>query len=373
MKPDLVSHQSIVAKSNISIELIRKYELSELRLIHYCLAHYDSRTNDNRHITARVDDLIKIFPSMDTKSAYAVVRRAMLQINSKPAEFEDELTSYFLNWFTGFKYYKGTGEFTFSISPEMVPFLTDIQGYFTKYRLADVYQFKSAATWKLYENLAQWRKAKRWAVDLDELRFKLGVAGKYPKWAIFNRDVVSPATAEINAVSDLQAEYHQEKRGRRIVGLVFKIQTKKVDGTIDLEPPEDELHRRLLEAGVNAKTAAEYAREINRQGKADRILARLPGIIERARDNAAKCPMAKYVLGSIRDELSQGKLFEVVPPIRATVAAATPEPEHKPALDCWHDHRQRKEPCTVRTAGAAPKEEKCKICLTKIPTGQFDV
>lgn len=311
MSSKKIDHKSIVAKDNSLVGLLAKFELSELRLIAFCLAHYDSRTNNNREIEARVDDLKEIF-SMTTKDAYSIVRRAVIGINKKPYEHFDEYDSWVCDfWFTQFKYKIKQGLFTFKISPEMLPHLLTLKNSFTQYRLADVYQFKRASTWKLYENLAQWRNAKRWAVELDELRSRLGVAGKYPDWYPFSRELIKPSITEINKYSDLHVEYHQEKRGRRVVGLVFQIEPKKEDdGTIDLEPPEDELNRLLLDAGINVKTAAEYAKKINREGKAVQILAKLPGMIERAKQH--QTPTAKYLLGAIRNELIQGNLFDQV-------------------------------------------------------------
>lgn len=80
MSSKKIDHKSIVAKDNSLVGLLAKFELSELRLIAFCLAHYDSRTNNNREIEARVDDLKEIF-SMTTKDAYSIVRRAVIGIN----------------------------------------------------------------------------------------------------------------------------------------------------------------------------------------------------------------------------------------------------------------------------------------------------
>ncbi len=364
-----VDRSAIVAKDNSLVGLLAKFELSELRLLAFCLAHYDSRTSDNREITARVSDLKAIF-NMVTKDAYAVVRRAVIGINKKPYEHFDEDDCWVCDfWFSQFKYRSKKGVFIFKISPEMMPHLLTLKGSFTQYRLADVYQFRRASTWKLYENIAQWRTARRWSVKLDELRARLGVAGKYPDWYPFNRELIKPAVSEINTLSDLQVEYHLEKQGRRVVGLVFQIEIKGDKDTITLEPPEDELNRRLLDAGINAKTAGKYAREINHQGAADRILAKLPGIVERAKQ-CGGTSTPKYVIGSIRSELKQQSLLDIV-----TESGTTPpNPEYKPSLDCWHDHRQRKEPCPIRsTSDSTPNKEMCRVCLTKIPVDLFGI
>lgn len=303
-KPD---HNSVVAKSNNLIAQMAKFNLSELRLIAYCLAHYDSRSLHNRAFTARVDDLVKLFP-IDEKSAYAVVRQAMLNLGKKPLEFIEGKKHHYWNWFSGFTYDVGTGEFEFKITEEIQPYLLKLEGNFTPYRLSDVYQFKSASTWKLYELLKQWVKKRSWDIDLEELRLLLGVYGKYPLWNDLNRWLLTPAVAEINELSDIKVNFTKVKRGRSVVGLVWTITPKKrgedESNTIDIKSPQILLCEELVKIGVAAKTAENYARKAENNGKADHILSKLPKIIKRA-----KKPKQKYVLGAITDELRQQSLY----------------------------------------------------------------
>lgn len=370
-----VDHNAVVAKNNNLVGELAKFELSELRLIAFCLAHLDSRQPENPEITARVNDLTTIFPSMDEKSSYAVVRRALLNINKKPFEYTEENGDCtFLNWFEGFTYRNKKGEISFFVAERMRPFLLGLKNNFTQYRLADVYQFKSATTWKLYENLAQWRRKKSWNVELEELRARLGITGKYSSWSILNRDVIKPSVDDINQFSDLTIEYHKEKSGRQVVGIVFNIETTSSDDSvIEVETPERELQRHLLDIGINAKTAAEYALKINRQGVADRILARLPGMVERAKLRGVNVP--KYVIGSIQGELRQKSLFEFSSPVSSSPdEEVTTEPEHKAALECWVHHKnQLKQQCPIRSNGETPSEEKCRICLKTIKIDVFGV
>ena len=297
-------HNSVVSKSNEIIEALAKFELSELRLLSFCIAHYDPRpsaqeTQKGRRIIARVDDLKEIY-AMSTNDAYAIVKQKIKAINQKPYEYVDQETGdQICNfWFTGFRYSTRKGEFIFGINPDMEPHLLGLAGNFTRWRLGNVYQFKSANTWKLYENLAQWRTAGRWSVSLEELRHRLGVGGLYPKWAIFNRDVISKAKKEINDVSDLQIEYTQEKRGKKVVGLTFHIDKKIDPEIINIAPTEEQLYKALLKYGTSAKTALDYAKKIVKAGKTDEILAKLPRWSDDAKKK--KIPAAKYILGSIK-------------------------------------------------------------------------
>ncbi len=226
------------------VEHLAGFKLNELRLIAYCLAHYDSTDPDNRTFHARVSDLQELFP-INKSSAYRVIETAMLGINEKPLTFRENGRKKFRNWFSGFDYIEGAGEFEFMITPEIRPYLLGLTNTFTKYRIGAVYQFKSAHTWKLYENLKKEAFKTQWSISLDELKILIGVVGKYKRWNGFNEFVIAPAVAEINKNADLEIRYEKRKHGRSVVGLVFQIMEKPSKDVINVETSKQKFFRLL--------------------------------------------------------------------------------------------------------------------------------
>ena len=340
-----ITHNSIVAKHNDLLDQIAKFGLSELRLIAFCLAHYDSRKEDNRCFKARVEDLTETFPTLHRKFAYDVVRRTMLNLGKKPLEFKEGSKRHYWNWFSGFTYDEGNGEFEFSITPEIRPHLVKLEGSFTKYRLRDVYQFRSASTWKLYELLARWRVGGRWAVDLDELRLLLGVAGKYPRWDNLKNRLIDPSLEEINESSDIRATYQPTKRGRQITGLVFFVEAKKKgdeDLAGDEESNDDKLTKALLAAGITAKAVAGLVAEAKKADKVEALIKAVPKMATRA--TAKGLNIARYVTGAVKKEIH-------CPPL----------PFGDPreiALACRRKHLTNRTSCTPKKTAA------CGICHT---------
>lgn len=317
------THKAVVTKHNKLLPKLAKMELSELRLLSYCLAHYDSRpgSEEKFHHQARVEftstvkDLLSIFPYMDEKSAYAVVRKAVKGINSKPFEETytmpdgDEVEVLFY-WFSGFRYYKKRGEFTFSLSQDIVYDVLNQDGNFTRFRLKDVYQFRSALTWKLYELLKQWAIAGRWPVDLDELRMSLGVPGKYPTWTNIKQWILDKSIKEINEQSDIIVRYEKKKRVRAVSGVVFFINFKEEEyrkkdpllvGTIGDTNNDIRL---LMKAGLN-QTNAEYLSRLAADAGKDlsvfleRVLARYE-----AKLDENKPPKQAYVYKALYNEFA---------------------------------------------------------------------
>lgn len=313
MKPTKPNLKSVVAKDNQLIGQMAKYELKELRLIAYCLAHYDSRKPDNRTIEATIKDLQELF-KMTTKDAYGVVRQAVRSINRKPLEIETERTDEEWYIFSGFRYYKGEGRFEFKISPETQPLLLGLGGNFTRYRLGDVYQFKAASTWKLYEIMKRWVKARKWEVELDELRSLIGVAGKYALWSAFDRALLKPATKEINETSDIRVSYEKIKLGRRVFGLYFRINPKAdidSDGdAIDVKTDREHLNLALISAGLHQKTAGHYTTLAETYGRIGEVLRQLPDILKRAKSKNDDIPVPQYVTGTMLKIFAQDHVFE---------------------------------------------------------------
>jgi len=340
-----------------------KFELSELRLIAFCLAHYDSRKPDNRSFKATVSDLTELFP-INRSSAYRVVRQTVLNLGKKPLEFQEGTKRYYWNWFSGFSYDESNGEFEFKITPEIQPYLLRLEGNFTPYRLGDVYQFKAASTWKMYELLKRWLTSGSWRVSLDELRLLLGVGGKYPKWSELQRRLIEPALEEINTTSDIRVKYLQIKRGRKVAGIEFQIFLKPDQFTVELETEQQAIHKMLLGVGINPKTSLDIIEKAKRLDKTSVLVNKVPLMIE----NAAKkgTNSAKYVTGAINLELDQLDLFEGEEQPKKVLG-------HEESLQCWQDKKKNDEHCPVRVRGVAGQRKKCKICLEKIPVEDFGI
>lgn len=386
------SLNAIVTKHNFLLPKLAKMELSELRLLTYCLAHYDSRPEhraDERtpngypipqefiSHTATVQDLLSIFPGMDKKSTYAVVRKAVKGINSKP--FEDTFVlpngkteNVLFYWFSGFRYSNEEGQFTFRLSPEIVELVLSQDRNFTRFRLKHVYQFKSSLTWKLYELLKQWVVVGRWSVGLDELRMSLGIPGKYSTWQNFKDWVLEKSIKEINELSDIIVRYEKKKRVRAVSGVIFFINSKENE-----ERKNDQLLvgtigdtnndiRLLMKAGLN-QTNAEYLSRLAADAGKDlsvfleRVVARYE-----AKSEEDRPPRTAYVYKALYNEFAPSifdGLNEVLAKKKITPDQREISKENnkygKEVFDCVHFKiRESGEDCS----DIKPHTKKCIVC-----------
>ncbi|MCI5167083.1 MAG: RepB family plasmid replication initiator protein [Candidatus Electrothrix sp. GM3_4] len=363
MKTKKPTHNSVVTKHNTLIEKMAKFHLSELRLIAYCLAHYDSRKPENCSFIAKVEDLRQIFPSMGEKTAYDVIRKTMLELSKKPIEFKKDNEKFFWHWFSGFSYKEGEGQFTFQINPNIQPYLLGLKEHFNKYRLAFVYQFSSASTWKLYENLNRWKNTGAWYVELDELRISLGVEGKYPRFNSLRERLIETSLKEINQKSNLAVHYEKKTNHKTVVALKFFIDEKQGEEVINIENPKVRLLKLLLICGISHTASNNCVTKICRAGKEEHFVKKIPQI--KKRWNSDKGVLPKYMLGAINRELEELE--------QSTPQEQPQKPDYLVSLDCWNAKRQKGETCKVRSRGTAGNRKKCKICLEKLKIEDFGV
>lgn len=345
----------VVAKANSLVPKLARYELQELRLIAYCLAHYDSRQPNNRRFTARVEDLARIFP-MNSDGAYEVIKKVVSSINSKPIEFRDSGGKYYSVLFSSFYYRENEGAFDFMLSQAIEPFVLELRERFSAYRLGDVHGFKSASSWLLYEHLNVYKYTGSWLAPLDELRECFGVAGKYERLDSLRHDLVDPAMMEINQKSNLNVEYVKEREGRKVVALRFFIKTREKIYLNEKEHDKNMLLRLLLQAGIRRDTSEKLLQKMLSTEKEKHFLQKLPEIMNRW--NEAKGPMARYVTGALKSEI-----YDV-------------NRDSKPyaeAYRCWAEKKIAQTKCQVRARGKVGNRHKCKMCFQYMPVETYGI
>jgi len=248
-----VNDNSVVAMKNDVIPSVADLSVTQSRLFQYILAHYDSRGSDNPTYETSVAELKKFF-NIGYADAWPFIKTAMKRLASMPLEWSDGRAIHFDHWFSGASYFEGTGKIQFRINKDAEPFFLKLQSFFTCHRLGAAKKFTKAASFKLYLNLKQWENVAKWNTDLDELKARLGVAGKYTAYKNFRVRVLDPAVEEINEHSDLLVDYIPTKENRWVVGLLFRIENKMNSE----RKRAAEIHEANNAMGVHKKGDTEY-------------------------------------------------------------------------------------------------------------------
>jgi plasmid replication initiation protein len=120
----------------------------------------------------------------------------------------------------------------FGFSPQMKPFLLGLKEKFTRFEFLEVAKMKSGFSIRIYqmckayyfENIRHGRNVM--VVSIKDLKFRLGIADKYPDFRNFRRKVLDVAKEEINEKTRLMIDYDFIKKGRNITDLRIVINEK---------------------------------------------------------------------------------------------------------------------------------------------------
>lgn len=153
----------------------------------------------------------------------------------------------------------GKGIVAFQVNPTLRARLYNPE----MYALLDLqYQqrFVSSYTLRLYELCSRFRKVKQTSyIDVGALRGMLSVASTpiYEQFKFFNSKILKPSIAEINEKSDIEVEQLEQKLGRSVVAVKFKIteSTRKPAEPQEILPSSTEEKLQLRMRALGIKTA----------------------------------------------------------------------------------------------------------------------
>ncbi len=216
-KQGLISYENSISKSNefSMARLNQGLTLNQMQLLAFAI--YSTQQNNGATEFHKADfekkfDLTKYNTTDAKQDSKKLFDLAFSMDNLETDEFD------YLRVFQRISYKKG--QFLFKWTEDIIPHILDLK----EYNLTDLTitsQFKSSFSWTLYDYLkahfGYWHKP----ISKDALMRLFGVENKKTyigNTALFKKTVLDVAIAEINALTELEVWYKEEKEGRSIVG-----------------------------------------------------------------------------------------------------------------------------------------------------------
>ncbi|MBE0407985.1 replication initiation protein RepM [Psychrobacter sp. AOP22-C1-22] len=238
-----------MAKSNLVVKthhlntVLQNLKLAEIRIVQ--LAVVDARET-GKGLTSETPlriEAIRYAEVFNTtrQNGYLMMKEAEDTLfNRRFSYIDDEGKLVKSRWLSQVRYLDDEGAIEIVFTPAVVRGITRIDGaeeFFTKYLLEQTATMTSNYSVRLYELLVQWKTAKKTPVfELDKFRGQLGVEDEeYKAMSNFKIRVLDLAVEEINEKSDLNVEYENVKKGRKIIGFKFKVleKTNKKEASIE--------------------------------------------------------------------------------------------------------------------------------------------
>ncbi len=236
-----------VVKSNDLIDASYRLTLNEQRLVLMCIGAIKRGQfiTNNSKFKVSAAEFAEYF-DLPLNNAYKELQGVAEKlyersINIKhPFPDDPKVTHIKTRWVSSITYLNGSAEIILCFAQDVIPYISMLEGRFTRYSLHAVTGMNSSYGMRFYELIRKWmstppheiRHTKE--IALDELKEMLELKGKYKAIKDFKLKVLEPAMKDINTFSDIRAHYTQRKTGRRITHLIFYF---KPDEQLKLQLP----------------------------------------------------------------------------------------------------------------------------------------
>lgn len=277
----------IVVKSNRLIETGYKLGKREQYFILYLISRLDSISQKEIHQYELSFDDIKFILNYDGVKRVAnrdAVFEIMSNLNRTPIYWEKadengELEERGqMTWISSLKHNVKTDTFTFTFDPNLKPFLLQLEHYFTKYALHNVKNFTRSHSIRMYEILKVYEKRGWVEIDVERLKFYLGIGEKYEKFYELKRWVLEPTKLELKEFTDIHFEYKATRKERKTVTrLLFSIKPNNPPTNV-LSPVEtsenssiEELYQLVEGWNISRTTLEKYVEQYSEEYIRERI------------------------------------------------------------------------------------------------------
>jgi plasmid replication initiation protein len=200
-----------------------KYKLtsSEMKFILTALTQLDSKSD-----TVLQDYVIKVSElekKLQVEQNETRLKSFAKKLMMKPLEVPTSTGWIVANWFSDIEYVRGEAKFKVRFSEKLKPYLLELKERFISYNLKYILPMTSTYSVRIYQLLKEYEKLNKRYFSVDELQELLQVPKSYKIYNRFKEKVLQVAEKEINQYTDIKISIQEEKEGRKVARLVFRI------------------------------------------------------------------------------------------------------------------------------------------------------
>lgn len=162
--------------------------------------------------------------SENTQLVYKSVRT----LKNRFYEFDSEKEWLILGIINKARHLKDKGTWEITVDRDMVGQFVELAKNYTEYSLTVAMSLRSEYSQRLYEYCSQFRSSGGFRMSLKDMKEKMKLTKKYDRYASFKKYVIDVAHKELKDLykagqCDLYFEFSEEKNGRTVENLRFKI------------------------------------------------------------------------------------------------------------------------------------------------------
>lgn len=221
-----------IVKSNPIIN--SKYEISAVQAKIYLLmiSKLDVSKPNFEPLNFSVKDFERLYGT-DTKAIYKLISTEAVKLMSKRISYEDEHIRIDTVLLASCIYHKREGRVTFELPRALQPFLLQLKQNFTTYNLENILRLESVYSIRFFEFCKEYEGLGKFSFLVEDLKDTFGIADRYKNYFDFKKYVVLQAEKELKENCELFFDFTEEKQGKKVIKLHFRIhknRKQKKDG-----------------------------------------------------------------------------------------------------------------------------------------------
>lgn len=165
-----------------------------------------------------------------------LVYKSIRTLKTRSYEFDNNEEWLILGIINKARHIKTKGTWEITVDREMVAQFVELAKNYTEYSLTVAMSLRSEYSQRLYEYCSQFRSSGGFRMKVQDMKEKMRLVKKYDRYAGFKKYVLDVALKELKELykqgqCDLYFEYSEEKNGRSVETLRFKIISRETPET----------------------------------------------------------------------------------------------------------------------------------------------
>jgi len=227
----------IVTKSNSLIASNYDLSVQEQKIILTLASMVQPEDENFKPYIFKIKDFMALVGVQD-KAKYSELPKITKELMQKVFEIKQGNKITQLSWLSSAEYEKGTGLIELEFSPKLKPYMLELHGLHTSYKLENILSLKSKYSIRLYEILKSNLFKNQIEIEVEDLKKMVGANEKaYNVYTNFKSKVIFKAQKEIPLKTDISFDFEEIKTGRKVTSIKFFIKSnKKVNAPKEKEP-----------------------------------------------------------------------------------------------------------------------------------------
>lgn len=291
---DYVMQAHVLSRAAYMMPVIQR------RLLHLIMAQVQMSKEGFKTVEMSVGDVHRALHMPVGGRAYEELRAAATGLIEQSIKIQNSDGYTIISWVTFARFIKSRDVMQFRLSPELLPYILDLQNLFRRLPVATVASLQGKYAYRLYEIVMAAEGFKGtggnapdcWFTDLefDHLRQLLVMTkSEYKVTAEFRRRVIDNPIREINGAGlgiHITADYEYFRRGRRLLGVRLKAKLTHTGEPRNVTPTHEEdeeealktLNQKLYDKLLAEEPDDMFGGDLARQANAWRALLKHPDL-----------------------------------------------------------------------------------------------